>query len=314
MFSGKYEKEYVKINDIEEFFLHFPSLPEKEVVLFIHGGPGTSEAVSGHDMYEAHKDKFNIVYYDQRGAGKTYMRNPDKEADINNILKDLEESVEYIKQKYNKEKIIILGHSWGTIPGALYVKKHPENVIGYVGVAQIVNINDSERARVTYLKNLMQEKRKNKQVKFLDELIEATEGTLYEERLTKKQLNRLRMMQIRNKMLEGASLSMLKIMKNSPVYEKTDLKVMMSSKKRSAKLWDYIYKFDLYKEMKEWPVKTLFISGSKDFQVPYSLLTEYCRQNKDGNIQLEIYEDAGHFFMFDQSAKFWDMIYQFSLE
>jgi pimeloyl-ACP methyl ester carboxylesterase len=313
-YEGKYESEYVHINGIEEFFLHFPSSPEKEVILFLHGGPGTSEAVTGHNMLKYHEDKFHVVYFDQRGTGKTFVRNVEKEADINNLLEDLEESVEYIKNKYKKEKIIILGHSWGTVLGTLYVKKHPENVLCYVGVAQVININDNERSRCNYLIDMYSKSGKRRQEKFLQRLGEKTDWKYNKSDLSKNQILRLRMMQMRNKMLDGASLSMLKIMKNSPVYEKTDLKVMMSAKKRCTKLWEYIYNYNLYEIVNDWPVRALFISGSKDFQVPNALVKEYFDTISGEESQLEIFEGAGHFVMFDEGEKFWDTIYKFVMK
>ena len=70
-----YQEEYARINGISEYLLHYPASPEAPVILHIHGGPGAPASVFSHRV-EAFARNYNIVYYDQRGAGKTLRRNP----------------------------------------------------------------------------------------------------------------------------------------------------------------------------------------------------------------------------------------------
>lgn len=108
-----YKEEYVTIGGIEQYFLHYKSLPENPVFLFLHGGPGQSEAMFAYAVEEFPKRNYTIVYYDQRGAGKTLTKNKRCKADFNSLKQDLYEVVLYIKKKYKKDKIGIIGHSWG---------------------------------------------------------------------------------------------------------------------------------------------------------------------------------------------------------
>jgi len=61
-----YTEEYVLINGIYQYFLHYPS-SQKEVVIYLHGGPGESSANYAH-VLSPHYDFCNVVFYDQRGS------------------------------------------------------------------------------------------------------------------------------------------------------------------------------------------------------------------------------------------------------
>nr|WP_274537205.1 hypothetical protein [Blautia pseudococcoides] len=59
--------------------------------------------------------------WDQRNVGKTYFAN-DPAAVLQTmcaerVLEDVHEVTTYLKQQFNKEKIILAGHSWGTVLG-----------------------------------------------------------------------------------------------------------------------------------------------------------------------------------------------------
>ncbi|WP_242872334.1 hypothetical protein [Clostridium coskatii] len=47
-------------------------------MLFLHGGPGLAESTLSHIFQEKWEEIFTIVHWDQRGAGKTFTKNPDK--------------------------------------------------------------------------------------------------------------------------------------------------------------------------------------------------------------------------------------------
>lgn len=54
------------------------------------------------------------------------------------VLSDLDEVVQLAKHCFNKNKVVLLGHSWGTVLGTRYPYRAPENVAAYVGIAQIL--------------------------------------------------------------------------------------------------------------------------------------------------------------------------------
>jgi pimeloyl-ACP methyl ester carboxylesterase len=83
-------------------------------------------------------DYFTVVEWDQRGAGKTYVPNDPKKVaptmNMTRMVEDAEELVAYLRAAYNKKKIFVLGHSWGTILGLRLAERRPDWLYAYIGV------------------------------------------------------------------------------------------------------------------------------------------------------------------------------------
>lgn len=89
-----------------------------------------------------------MVEWDQRGAGKTYSLNDPKivgpTMTIPQMLSDTEVVIRYLLQTYGKRKLILLGHSWGTLLGVQIAQRHPDWLYAYVGVGQLINTRQNE--------------------------------------------------------------------------------------------------------------------------------------------------------------------------
>ncbi len=96
--------EFVAINGIEQFLYHSGKNAENPVLLYLHGGPGSSEALFAHMFQEKWEELYTVVHWDQRGAGKTLTRNPKAHGETELLLQDLLEIVRYLKRNYGKEK------------------------------------------------------------------------------------------------------------------------------------------------------------------------------------------------------------------
>ena len=119
------------------------------VLLLLHGGPGSPEMPYDWTFQTPWEDFFTVVEWDQRGTGKTYALNdPNVIAPtmtVPQMVSDTEQVIEYLRQSYGKQKIIVVGHSWGSVLGVMIAQKHPEWLYAYVGVGQWVNTQKSER-------------------------------------------------------------------------------------------------------------------------------------------------------------------------
>ena len=56
------------------------------------------------------------------------------------MVRDAEEVVEYLRKRLGKEKVVVLGYSWGTVVGTLLARKRPDLLYAYVGMGQSVSI------------------------------------------------------------------------------------------------------------------------------------------------------------------------------
>src|SRR5690606_23265637 len=120
------------------------------ILLFIHGGPASTEMPVSWLYQSPWEDFFTVVQWDQRGAGKSWTANDDpaaiaKTISIEQMTQDGVELVGYLREKYGKEKIFVLGHSWGTVIGLNIALSHPDWLHAYIGMGQVVNGQENER-------------------------------------------------------------------------------------------------------------------------------------------------------------------------
>jgi pimeloyl-ACP methyl ester carboxylesterase len=118
------------------------------ILLFIHGGPASPDMPLAYTFQTPWEDYFTVVQWDQRGAGKTYAANDPKRVaatmTVEQMTADAVDVVRYLRKTYHKDKIFVLGHSWGSVLGVKLAAAHPEWLYAYVGVGQMVNMRKSE--------------------------------------------------------------------------------------------------------------------------------------------------------------------------
>ena len=120
-------------------------------LVLLHGGPGASESALFRQYDAALEDHFLIVYWEQRGTGRSYHADiPRSSMTIDRMVRDLDELVDHVRSRFGKDRVVLLGHSWGTILGTLYAQHHPEKVSVYVGIAQIADFSEGERASLAW--------------------------------------------------------------------------------------------------------------------------------------------------------------------
>ena len=120
-------------------------------LVLLHGGPGASESALFRHYNAALEDHFLVVYWEQRGAGRSYSGDLARDSmTIGRMVRDLDELVDSVRARFGHDRVVLLGHSWGTILGTLYAHAHPEKVAAYVGVAQIADFAEGERVSLAW--------------------------------------------------------------------------------------------------------------------------------------------------------------------
>ncbi|MDA3833710.1 MAG: alpha/beta hydrolase, partial [Spirochaetales bacterium] len=108
--------------------------------MWLDGGPGGTE-VGWVRTYlgELHK-YFTIVCWDQRGVGKSFNAlDSVEDVTVDQFVEDVTALSELLVKDYRKEKIVLAGHSWGSIIGLKAAHRHPELFSAYIGAAQQIN-------------------------------------------------------------------------------------------------------------------------------------------------------------------------------
>jgi pimeloyl-ACP methyl ester carboxylesterase len=141
------DDKFVPIGGIEQWISVRGRHRDAPILLFLHGGPGFT-TIPGSYLYTAEwQEYFTVVQWDQRGAGKTFGRNPHLPASslsIDRGVQDAEEVAAYLRQTYHQRKIVLLGHSWGSILGVKLAQLHPDWFYAYVGIGQGTDAQASE--------------------------------------------------------------------------------------------------------------------------------------------------------------------------
>jgi L-proline amide hydrolase len=144
------------------------------IILFVHGGPGCSEIPYVRKYQDILEENFTIVHYDQRGSGKSYHFFEDYSnlsADLH--VDDLIALTEYITEQLNQEKVLLIGHSYGTYIGVKAAKKVPERFAAYIGIGQVADTVQSEMDSLEYTINQAKLANHSKDVAELEALKES---------------------------------------------------------------------------------------------------------------------------------------------
>jgi proline iminopeptidase len=109
---------HVRVGDVEFFVVTVGDGPP---LLVIHGGPGLGHSYLRSLDALAHERQ--VIYYDQRGAGRSATVDP-ASLTFAGLLEDLEG----LRAALGLEQVDLLGHSLGGHPAYLYAARHPDRV------------------------------------------------------------------------------------------------------------------------------------------------------------------------------------------
>ena len=293
----QYTEEYAKIAGIEHYLLHYRSKPEDPVLLFIHGGPGQSESFFAFAVEEYEERDYNIVYYDQRGAGKTWLRNKKSKPDTEILKRDLLEIVLYLKKQYGKEKIGILGHSWGSVLGSMFALEHPEHTLCYIGCGQVIEIMKNERIGYAILKAAVEKGGNKKDRKKLEKIGEYP--IPHFDWNTYRKMGQIRSLQGKYGLAQDFGRAVIDLCRRSPIMGMRDLVPFMTGMFVNMQLMRELMSFDLRKRGNVYQIPVYYVLGEKDCQTPIEISMKYFEEMQAPEKKLYLIPDAGHAPMID---------------
>ncbi len=110
------------------------------VLLFLEGGPGGTGIGRIRNSGTALEEDFVVATWDQRGAGKSYdALEPASTLTVAQMVEDTVQVSDYLRERFDQNKIYLVGSSWGTVIGVLAAQQAPENFHAYVGTGQMVD-------------------------------------------------------------------------------------------------------------------------------------------------------------------------------
>lgn len=135
------------------------------VLLFLAGGPGgTQMAAVRYELAELEKH-FIVVNWDQPGSGKSYRTG--QKITVETYLQDGYILTQYLKERFNQEKIYLIGESWGSALGIFLIDRYPEDYHAFIGTGQMVDFVETEKMDYAKALELAEQEGNTKLVKRL---------------------------------------------------------------------------------------------------------------------------------------------------
>ncbi|MGN1137414.1 MAG: alpha/beta fold hydrolase [Oscillospiraceae bacterium] len=315
--NGIQESTYIDIDGMKQYIQIRGESTENPVMIFIHGGPASPMGyVSAYYQREL-ESELTIINYDQRGCGRTYYANDcDANSDIDLLVNDLNAIVEYAKERFGKDNVIIAGHSWGTVIGSIYVQEHPENVSCYIGISQITDLyeNKLNAARTALEKD---EIKGTADEQKLTELIQKMSQVEDYDDMSLDDLSQLVSVTSKYIACEGEMSGLSQIITGitSPDLNFDDIKWFMSQMDtekffaQNNEVMEYaFFGFDIEMLSKKYDVPVYYLAGKGDYAVCQKDAQTYYESIEAPDKAFYWIENAGHSMFMDNPKLYCDTI------
>jgi pimeloyl-ACP methyl ester carboxylesterase len=295
------EAGFLTLGGAEQYVLIRGRDRSAPLLIILHGGPGSSETALFRAFNNALEDAFVVVYWDQRGAGRSYAASIDPASmTTERFLADLDELVDAMLARFGRRKAVLLGHSWGSVLGVLYAERHPQKVAAYVGVGQVADMAESEAQSYAFTLAEAQRRRHRRALKALA----AIGPPPHDERQVG--VERRWLMAFGGAFGPGFSLPRtiwraLRTPESSPLDLVRLLQGSMFSLKR---LWPELIAVNLRRDARRLATPVFFILGRHDMQVVAGLGAAYFDELEAPHKELFWLENSGHFLPFEEPAAF----------
>ena len=316
--NGTHEEIYVEIGGISQFMQIRGNDITNPVVLWLHGGPGFPLTYMNYYYQQKLEKDFTIVCLEQRGCGRTYYKNNKiANATIDILLSDLDNVVEYLKDRFNKDKIIIMGQSWGTVIGMKYLEKNPHNVAAYFGIGQVTQFALGKLYSAKKASIVAQNQGKTKDADYLNKLYDDFSSVTSMDNINIKKLEKMiiysdKYLKSRGEMSPFKRITTALFSPHMNFYDAKWFMFASSTKNiisTQRELMEYLYfGFNIYDIVLPDNVPLFFIQGDCDYITPTDMVQEFYDSIKVNSTDMIIIEKAGHTPFLDNPEVFCESV------
>jgi len=302
------DEEFTIKSDGEELYIRVRGQNSNNpVLLYLHGGPGQ---VTGPLFFQAYagpelEKHFVVGYLHQRNTGKSPSV-PTATLTIGQFVKDVHNIVEFLKEKFRKDKIFLLGHSFGGALGYMYLSDYEDNIEKFVSAGSAFSFISLEDNGYKAALELSKKTNNQKALERLDAL-----GPPPYETFQEGMVWRMIIMDILNRKNEGITenLQMSKVLTITGI-ENIDPEWQKKMITTARAMWSELSTVDIEDEVKKISVPVLMIAGAKDIMVPFRLM-ENGYQNLGGEKEYFILEESNHMMFIDEPDLFVSKVIEF---
>lgn len=153
---------------LENTELYYREIGQGEPVIVLHGGPDFDHTYLLPDL-DRLSDSCRLIYYDQRGRGKSARDVRPQDVSLRSDIEDLES----VRQHFRLESITVLGHSWGGVLAMEYTLRHPNRV------SRLILMNTTPASHDDFV--LLRQDRRERAAADMEELKARSSDALYQE-------------------------------------------------------------------------------------------------------------------------------------
>jgi len=313
------EKCIIEIGGIQQGFFIRSENTENPVILFLHGGPGSPELpiIIPYEISERLEKYFTVCYWEQRGAGISFGKSIDPATmNLTQMIEDTRQITEYLKTRFNQEKIYLIGHSWGSYLGVKTIEKHPENYIAYIGIGQVSNQTESEKLAYDYMlqhAKKIGDKSAVKNLQKFDKSAPDFPNLDYIMRVRSPLMNKYGIGFAHEEVLSMMGMANLILsFKGYTLSEKINyIRGMLFSQKR---LWDNVVIDNLFESSTIFQIPVYITHGKYDYQVSHTLALEWFNKIEAPQKAFFTFEKSAHGTITEEPEKFVQIVREIALK
>lgn len=299
--------ETVQIGGIQQTLYFRGQNTENPVILYLHGWPAATEMQFLHGFQYDWEDTFTVVHWDQRQAGKTFLaNNPDEVGSptFDRMVEDAWKVTQYIQNKLGKDKIIVLGHSGGTILGKALVQSHPQAYSAYIGVGEVTNYLENDRIGYNLVLEKAKEAGNKKDITELEELgaylTDPYDSSVF------MRMAQVRQYQSKYGVGTGVDMNIILLALRSPYYSLREVSVLFGNVwNYQVELFEYAFtEYDAENLGTSYIMPVFFIRGENDFVVSKELEETFFEKIQAPDKHRFLVPEAGHMTMMDNPKEF----------
>lgn len=307
--NGINESSYIDVNGSKQWIAIYGQDLSNPVILYLHGGPGMSTSAFSHVITRKWADRYTVAIWDQRNCGKSYCQDMGS-IELSNelVMKDAMAVTDYLREHLHKDKIILLGHSWGSMLGARMVLENPERFEKFIGTGQLIDLNDDESLMVDELKQRV--KSNNEDSRLVEEMMSVDKTSKRYFEIREKLLDKYDI----NLNIKKSDVNITKAVLGNPYYSSSDLrnnskylKDYESNEKNAYRLFivskttnDY---FSL-KDVTEFPIPYYNINGDNDHIADFDLAQRFFDRLNAPKKKMYVLKGASHGTLIERSDEF----------
>lgn len=304
--SGIDEALFVRIGGIDQWVQIRSEDHANPIILVLHGGMALSY-MTFTPVFQPWEKHFTVVQWDRRGVGKTFGRNRRKghgEMSLQRMVLDGIELAEWLRKRLQKDKLILLGHSMGSIVGVAMAKRRPDLFDAYVGTEQVVAMARNEATSYQMMLTRLRGVGDEKSIRILERIGPPPYPNIRAWGAKQQQMGKVDVDYRR--MARRTIPSMLLF---SPTYSLKDLFDFIAGNQFSGeRLFAEWMAFDAKKLGTRFDTPILIIQGEADVMAPTALVAEWFETIEAPKKEFVAIEPGGHLTMFTMPGLFLDRL------